>query len=671
MAAIFAAVASSLAAFYGVVFWALWLAGGLGVAAIFRRQSTTLLAGTSVLTLGGLFAAACQTQSWWLAGMWLALIYVASTSTGECRATHFRWLWAPLLALALFLLIAQHVFELTLVLPVLAASLPSTYKARALRQSPLGYGILAAATIALGCVLLLGARTAQTGRVAYIDGGEWASAATPFTLDGLNIRASYSYSELVKLIAGEVIEMDSLTDDFREAWLVTPTTPIGEQETNDLVRWVRNGGRLIAVADHTDLYGHAKVLNDLLAQLGAFVEAGAFFQERRMDQATFAGGGSFGVLTPTAVGGTLAWPTASMLGYAEQTYYGRPNFFGPLTPTPDDIWARRALLAQAAVGKGVVVVVGDSTIFSNFAVYQPGNASLIGHIRSRFPLLPVLPAAYLLIGICVLVVPLGLRIAAPIAAIIAAMTAVSFSGRELDWSDSQVWSGDSELISLGVSPQESLTTAYSIAALSGRKPRWVNQPNPSDSGIWVSSNPPPSERWKHLSPKNPASESFSASEKAYDPLLQVLNTTPVLDWSSGIRPLLAEAGGIWTDAPMGDWWFDQGPSPARRTRFESLLAWLADGPMPKPPSATEPKDPAIKQWRIKIDGRSDTRVVAFAAPPTSDAPVLLGNGVSGKMVQSAEGHILAGFASWQEKWRAPKIWVATPLTAEKRLDADQ
>ena len=129
-------------------------------------------------------------------------------------------------------------------------------------------------------------------------------------------------------------------------------------------------------------------------------------------------------------------------------------------------------------------------------------------------------------------------------------------------------------------------------------------------------------------------------------------------WTKGISAAEAIAGRVWTDDVMGNWWFDQGLSPAREQRFRAWISWLRGDSMPPEAKPAAPTNAKQKRWRLKVDGQSEEKVIFFPAPPESSQPVLLGGGVSGQALKGSGIQRVIGLGSWQEMWRAPKIWVA-------------
>ena len=79
------------------------------------------------------------------------------------------------------------------------------------------------------------------------------------------------------------------------------------------------------------------------------------------------------------------FPLASAFLWEEKAYYACPNFFGPLSASGDDNLSLNTLVGQIAWGLGQVTLVQDSTIYANFAVFQPGVLPFVNElINSRY-----------------------------------------------------------------------------------------------------------------------------------------------------------------------------------------------------------------------------------------------------------------------------------------------
>jgi len=160
--------------------------------------------------------------------------------------------------------------------------------------------------------------------------------------------------------------------------------------------FVRAGGLLLVIGDHTNLYGTAFVINDLLHSYGFEIEATAtvpwdsphydfrpaWWQRNRylagVEVLTFQTAATITAHSPTV----LPVIVADRVG-AEDADYSNERFFGALHPGPEDRHPPIALAAERRVGKGRIVLFADSTIFSTFSFMSPGNVDLFQNLVER------------------------------------------------------------------------------------------------------------------------------------------------------------------------------------------------------------------------------------------------------------------------------------------------
>jgi hypothetical protein len=214
-------------------------------------------------------------------------------------------------------------------------------------------------------------------------------------------------------------------------------------------------------------------------------------------------------------------------------------------------------------------------------------------------------------------------------------------------------------------PSESLTTAFSISALSGRRPRWIDSSASNVDGIWVSKTPPPNKNWRWLTPQRNKNAEIIPHDASFNPLLGALGTEPLLGWQSIQDHQFALAGSIWTDDHMGTWWFDRGLSPARQARFQAFLDWINSKPLPPNPEAYAPKNSETTEFVLRMEGSDKEIPLKCPKLPKADSPILIGNGISAQMGKIQGRDTLISVSPWMEYWQSPKIWTATEKKGEK------
>lgn len=618
------------------------------------------------LFLSALYSAGSVAFDFTSMGLWLVSLYLGKLLFLPLPRQGFPYLSIPLAFWTLLNFLTHKTFEFHFLLPALVACLPCVkipeLGGRLQRAST---GILWAIFILIGTIPILVPHS-EGGGVAFIENGKWAKTDEPFRLEGLDIASSYSYSEFLHLIGGHLASPETLTKKERIAWIITPTTPLSEQELAALEKWVLQGGHLVAVSDHTDLFGHARTMNSVLYRFGLQCTYSATITDKSRDPITYGDGTSYSILTGNTVLGPSIWPLATTLEFMEGAYYARPNFFGPLSPQQNTPFGRWLIMGCKAFGRGMVTLVTDSTVLSNFAVYQPGTSEFIERAQSR-PLMATLMGWLPLGGIVSLLIALlaGWRRAIPVC-LLGLFAFTEMAGPKLNWSEHDlIWSGERSLVLDNANPRGSFTTAFSISALSGSRPKWKDCPSSSDKGIWVAKTPPPNKNWKWLSPEKNKQAEYIQHDSGFNALLGALGTEPLLGWQSIKNTQRALAGSIWTDDHMGTWWFDRGLSPSRQARFQSFLDWINSKPLQPNPEAFNPNTSEYTDYVFKMEGGGNEIPLKCPKLPMGDTPILIGNGISAQMVKIDGRDALISVSPWMEYWQSPKIWTATEKKGEK------
>lgn len=223
--------------------------------------------------------------------------------------------------------------------------------------------------------------------------GRWETVVGSFGPTDFGRAANYNYS-LLAAYAGRLVgrtdifesEKDKLPETSSIFVLKMPTKPLSEDFADRLGLWVTNGGRLLVVADHTDLFDTAQNLNALLGdRFGFKLDANAVFDRSGYPATPVVPRISalFGRIDAT--GRNFPWQTGTSvstmppnavqlatygLSFSEPGDYSRDNRFGPLLPRSSLPLADHAAIIGAAVGKGAVTLVLDSTPWSTFSIFK-------------------------------------------------------------------------------------------------------------------------------------------------------------------------------------------------------------------------------------------------------------------------------------------------------------
>lgn len=262
----------------------------------------------------------------------------------------------------------------------------------------------------------------QHGRVAIDDGhGPWEPTDTPFRADTYGQRLSYAYSSLYRLLSLHY-DVARLTgpiaaNDLRGVGVLivkTPTQPFAPEEIDAIDQFVRDGGGLFLIGDHTNLFGMTSCINPVAERFGIAFQADDTYALATEEQSRWEpwplsahpvarGIGPFEFETSCTLDVPLA-SDAVMIGYGlgyDTADYSRPGFFGNLHLDDRDDYGFFVQHALVPYGRGRVAAFSDSTTFSNFSLFFPGRTELLlGTVeflnRRATPLAATRPAAAVL-----------------------------------------------------------------------------------------------------------------------------------------------------------------------------------------------------------------------------------------------------------------------------------
>ena len=222
--------------------------------------------------------------------------------------------------------------------------------------------------------------------------GKWETTTASFQPDDFGRASNYTYSLLSNYAEGLTGETAIFEDEDANLpgtesvfVLKMPTKQLGKRFTDRLELWVKKGGRLLVVADHTDLYDTAQNLNPLLSRIGFRIGSNAVYDQEGMpdNPTTSVSMAAFGRID--ANGNPLPWQTGASLtalpagalvltsygpSFSEPGNYSRQNRFGPFAPRPSLRFGEHSSVIAVSFGKGAVAVVLDSTPWSNFSLFK-------------------------------------------------------------------------------------------------------------------------------------------------------------------------------------------------------------------------------------------------------------------------------------------------------------
>lgn len=493
----------------------------------------------------------------------------------------------------------------------------------------------------------------NSNNVAYLHHGVWALASEAYDLNNLRNSTSYSYSEFVKLLQADTISSIENIKSYDELWIVTPTTPFSQKEISDIKKWVAKGGRLVLVSDHTDLYGHARCVNQIANEFNVNINYSATFPNYQSQKTKDAFGNFCNIKTGTNATGFM-FPSVSAWMWEEDAYYANENFFGPLSPSKDDSYGNKILMGHLSYGLGQICFLQDSTPFANFSVYQPHVLQVAKIARSMSFLSKVYVLLPLLLICIIILYALKKEKCALILSLLPILLFSYSSKSNFNFGNNpQIWTGDPSFLEESGCPYANIATAYSLSSLSERKPIWVDdlEPESNDDVIWVDSTPPLNNKWRwvHVSDTHTHIDTFNSKFNDFFKLIKAQNPSSV----SNLSYNYIKANNIVSDNVMNDWWYNGGISAHRANKFKSWIAWLNQNDTQKVDNEIHFSDSLVNSI-VHIDKMSP---IELKLPyPTATGDVYLGYGISGYCIIDSGKVSILGLKEYSENSYSPRIW---------------
>ena len=220
------------------------------------------------------------------------------------------------------------------------------------------------------------------------DRNAWATDDIPYDDKDWTLKAAYSYSLLSELMSHkyDVEKTNHLTWEATMEkdvlFFMTPTKPFSADDKEILDGFLEKGGRVVFIADHTDLYGHARVINSFTMKHGVRVRYDAVFRANDKYAKAVMQSFIFPFVRPMTSSSVSIGMGTAVVAFchdfiSENADYTRPNFFAEMRDTPDDRYGTYPLVTVTNVHGGSIVICSESTIFSNFGLFQPNVLKLL------------------------------------------------------------------------------------------------------------------------------------------------------------------------------------------------------------------------------------------------------------------------------------------------------
>ncbi len=274
------------------------------------------------------------------------------------------------------------------VLPIAIAALAVSSGSTQCLKMPSVFWMLGGVTI--GALVTFAAPQFPVSQIVFDEAhGRWETVRATFGPNDFGRSANYTYSLLERhadrLVGSTTLdnEGDSLPPHALFV-LKMPTTALSDEFSSRLYQWISDGGRLLVVADHTDLYDTTQNLNLFLQLLGVSINSDAVFDTRGMPTVPETEQFAFFLGRIDAYAKPLPWQTGASFGrlpanavelasygpsFSEPGDYSRPNRFGPFLPRSTLRFTKHTAVAAFSVGAGAVAIILDSTPWSNFSIF--------------------------------------------------------------------------------------------------------------------------------------------------------------------------------------------------------------------------------------------------------------------------------------------------------------
>lgn len=225
---------------------------------------------------------------------------------------------------------------------------------------------------------------------------DWEWSEMPFDTLWYGQQSTYNFYCLAEFW-GKHYQMergyDSLTPELLKNYdilvLKVPTSPYAPEEIDAVYDWVEDGGGLILIGEHTNVFGYATFLNPVATRFGQRFISDIVYDLTTGDlnlhhipkllphpvaqnMPTFLFGG------PCSMYGDLS-ARSIITGLELKTLpadYTQRNFFPERTGHTGYRFGMFLLSMSTRCGKGRIVSFTDSTLWSNFFVFIPGKPEL-------------------------------------------------------------------------------------------------------------------------------------------------------------------------------------------------------------------------------------------------------------------------------------------------------
>ena len=265
----------------------------------------------------------------------------------------------------------------------------------------------AALLVAAGVVLLTVAvrwdpvGAAKAGRVMVVERhSEWEPTVKPYDTtwyghdSGYNYAAAYAYCgqyfAMSRLLESDPINNETLSQ-CDVLVIKVPTARYSREEVEAVLKFVRGGGGLLLVGDHTNVFKCGTYLNDIARPMGFIFRDDLLFgtgespydqhyRRPRVPHPIVQHLPPMDLAVSCSIDPGRSRGRAAILGtglFSLPPDYHLENYHTVPQLRPDMRYGAFVQLWSTRHGRGRVLAFTDSTIFSSFCVFQPGKAELL------------------------------------------------------------------------------------------------------------------------------------------------------------------------------------------------------------------------------------------------------------------------------------------------------
>lgn len=312
---------------------------------------------------------------------------------------YFAYFWHPIAGILTFLpwVFLQHLL-LKKEIPILYNLKHLCYKGIVLAHLKPALYLALSIILLLLTVFWIPSGKSKDGRVLFEEYySDWSKSTRPIDEQWYSSASTYNYYTLRTYLNSyyNVTVNESPLEDVDLAQydvmiIKIPTKPYPEKVIDKIVTYVRNGGGLWVIGDHTNVFGSTTYLNPLLRHFGLQLRYdGIYHNEHGSYNSIYTKNifkhpiiynvPVFLFATPCSLQVTNPRMRIVVPGLTTKAYalsYSNKNFFPDPKPDLNIFAGANTLLAAGDFGQGRVAVFTDSTVFSNFFIYLPGKTEL-------------------------------------------------------------------------------------------------------------------------------------------------------------------------------------------------------------------------------------------------------------------------------------------------------